>query len=184
MIISRIRYRILGPFRSDTRGVAAVEFAFIMPIIVALWLGATELSFAVSTDRRIARAANGVADITARLRMVNDDIMDGIFEGGLAMTFPDGQNGEVEIVASSIEIDADGGTSVRKSWVTDGGTALASGAAVDIGDGLAIPGEGGCAIVATATLTKPVFLLPKLFGETRTHTHTFAYRTRSGVCLG
>jgi Flp pilus assembly protein TadG len=41
-------------FARDRRGVSAVEFALLAPIMVALYLGCVEVSDAVSADRKVS----------------------------------------------------------------------------------------------------------------------------------
>ncbi len=49
--------------RHDTRGVAAVEFALLLPVLVALFFGAVELSNLLIADSRLRNAAASVADL-------------------------------------------------------------------------------------------------------------------------
>ncbi len=50
----------------DNRGVAAVEFALILPIMFFLFVGTIEFSQALSVDRRVTQAASSTADLIAR----------------------------------------------------------------------------------------------------------------------
>ncbi len=58
--------RFLGRLRSDNRGIAAVEFALIVPIMFFLLVGAVEFSQALTVDRRVTQAASSTADLVAR----------------------------------------------------------------------------------------------------------------------
>jgi Flp pilus assembly protein TadG len=53
-------------WRGDKRGVAAVEFAFIVPIMFTMFVGAVELSQAIIVDRRVTQVASSMADLVAR----------------------------------------------------------------------------------------------------------------------
>lgn len=53
-------------WRDDRKGVAAIEFAFIVPIMFFMFVGAVELSQAVTVDRRVTQVASSVADLVAR----------------------------------------------------------------------------------------------------------------------
>jgi Flp pilus assembly protein TadG len=57
---------MLGRLGRDTRGVAAVEFAMIVPIMFFLLVGAVEFSQALTVDRRVTQAASSTADLIAR----------------------------------------------------------------------------------------------------------------------
>ncbi|MFZ8477813.1 TadE/TadG family type IV pilus assembly protein, partial [Staphylococcus aureus] len=50
----------------NERGAAAVEFAFIAPIVSTMFIGAVELSQVLTVDRRAAQVATTMADLVAR----------------------------------------------------------------------------------------------------------------------
>jgi Flp pilus assembly protein TadG len=52
--------------RGDEAGVAAVEFAMIVPIMFLLLVGAVEFSQALTVDRRVTQSASSTADLIAR----------------------------------------------------------------------------------------------------------------------
>ena len=58
--------RRLSQLRRDQRGVAAIEFAMIVPIMFFLFVGAIEFSQALTVDRRITQSASSSADLIAR----------------------------------------------------------------------------------------------------------------------
>lgn len=53
-------------FKRDRSGIAAVEFAMIMPVLFALMVGTVEFSQALTVDRRVTQAASSTADLIAR----------------------------------------------------------------------------------------------------------------------
>lgn len=74
---------IVGPVRNFwrcVRGVAAVEFGFIAPIMLIMLLGAVEVTRAVSIDRRFALVASTIADLVAREEQLSADDVDAIYE--------------------------------------------------------------------------------------------------------
>jgi len=50
----------------DVRGVAAVEFAYLVPLILLMFAGTVEVSRAVSIDRRLGQATAMIADLIGR----------------------------------------------------------------------------------------------------------------------
>jgi Flp pilus assembly protein TadG len=52
--------------RGDKRGVAAVEFAMIVPVMFFLFVGSIEFSQALTVDRRVTQSASSSADLIAR----------------------------------------------------------------------------------------------------------------------
>lgn len=53
-------------FRDSRDGVAAVEFAMIVPVMFMLFVGSIEFSQALTVDRRVAQSASSSADLIAR----------------------------------------------------------------------------------------------------------------------
>jgi Flp pilus assembly protein TadG len=58
--------RTLREFRDRTEGVAAVEFALILPIMALMFIGSVEMSQAVSIDRRSSQVAASTSDLVGR----------------------------------------------------------------------------------------------------------------------
>ena len=56
----------LRGFRADARGVAAIEFAMILPLMLALYMGVLELSMGYQASRKVSLFARTVADITSQ----------------------------------------------------------------------------------------------------------------------
>ena len=54
-------------FRRKEDGVAAVEFALILPIMAMMFIGAVEMSWAVGVDRRVSQVAGATGDLVARV---------------------------------------------------------------------------------------------------------------------
>lgn len=52
--------------RRDKSGVAAIEFAMIVPIMLMLFFGTVEFSQALTVDRRVAQVASTMADLVAQ----------------------------------------------------------------------------------------------------------------------
>ncbi len=55
-----------GLFLRDGKGVAAVEFAFLVPVIILLYVGAGELSEAVMTSRKVETLSRTIVDLTSQ----------------------------------------------------------------------------------------------------------------------
>ena len=63
---------LLRGFRDDCRGVIAVEFAMIAPVMLVLFFGVLEFSSAVAVDRKVALAARTLSDLTSQSAAVAD----------------------------------------------------------------------------------------------------------------
>lgn len=91
----------------DQRGVSAVEFALIAPVMVALYLGAAEMTMALNADRKVTGAANTVADLVAQDDFISDDELTDIYAAGDAILFPNDPT-ELALRITSVRMDADG----------------------------------------------------------------------------
>lgn len=57
--------RMIRRFGRDRRGVSAVEFAFIAPVMIGLYLGCVEISDGAAVDRKVSLVAGALANLTA-----------------------------------------------------------------------------------------------------------------------
>jgi Flp pilus assembly protein TadG len=67
--LRRLRTRC-GLF-NDERGVSAVEFALILPVMMVLFLAGVEITKAININRKVTLAASTLADLVARTDKVN-----------------------------------------------------------------------------------------------------------------
>lgn len=72
---------MLRRFVGETRGIAAIEFAFIAPIMVFLFFATVEGSSALSESRRAAQAANTLADLVAQEIEIDAPTLSDLFAG-------------------------------------------------------------------------------------------------------
>lgn len=56
----------LRALRRDRRGLALIEFAMILPILLILYLGSVQLQDGISCNRKVTIATRGVADLIAQ----------------------------------------------------------------------------------------------------------------------
>ncbi len=89
----------------DERGVSAVEFAMILPLMVTLYLGGVEVSQGISIDRKVTLAARTVADLTTQVTSVTTTDLTDILKASSAVLAPYPiSNAKVSL--ASIKIDA------------------------------------------------------------------------------
>src|SRR5947209_1264754 len=82
--------------RRDQRGVAAIEFALVLPFMLTLYLGVVELSKGYMASQRMTLVARTLADITAQQQQlqtggttnITDTIMSNIFGASSAIMAP------------------------------------------------------------------------------------------------
>ena len=93
-------------FRHDVRGVSALEFALIAPIMVAMYLGAAEMTMAMTADRKVTGAATAIADLVAQDDFITNAELADIYAAGDAIMFPNDASG-LSIRITSIRMDID-----------------------------------------------------------------------------
>ena len=122
---------------ADQRGLAAVEFALILPIMLALLFGAVELGDALTIDRKVNLVTSTLADLVAQTKTITDTDMANIFSAATAIMTPYGTT-SLKMKVSGINIDANSNATV--SWgYAQNDTALAKGSSVTVPAALAQP---------------------------------------------
>jgi Flp pilus assembly protein TadG len=108
----------------NRRGVAAVEFAFVLPVMLLIYFGIVEVGQGVMIQRKVTNLTRAIGDLTAQTRSatISDAEMTGVFDaaGTIMMPFTSVTPG---MVVSSIVIDD--GRVARVCWSSQptGGTA-------------------------------------------------------------
>ena len=125
-----LRLRHFVPSRD---GVAAVEFAMVLPVMVLMYLGMTELTFAVNTDRKITLLSRTLADLTGRATSVNTTDMDTIFNAASSVMAPYSSD-QAKLTVSSIVVK-DTGTKDQNGLLEHGARPGQSGWACEGLDG-------------------------------------------------
>ena len=81
--------RSLAALASDRRGVAAVEFALIAPVLLALYFVTMEVSQAIETNKKVSRVGSMVADlVTQQSTEIPRSELEAIMEIGVAILQP------------------------------------------------------------------------------------------------
>jgi Flp pilus assembly protein TadG len=78
----------IGRFRRDGRGVAAIEFALILPFMAILYFGAIEVSLLIGADRKVTETASALADLVARTDTIDATGMSNVFDASRALFEP------------------------------------------------------------------------------------------------
>jgi Flp pilus assembly protein TadG len=73
---------------ADTRGVAAIEFAMLMPIMLVVFFGTIQVSTAVAVDRKVSLTARTLSDLISQAQGVTDTDFSNAFNTTLAMMSP------------------------------------------------------------------------------------------------
>ncbi len=121
----------------DRRGVSAVEFALIAPVMIVILFGTIEVSLLLTADRKVTQATSAVADLVAQDDVITaDEILD-IFTASSAIMQPYDTAG-LQMRVTSVLMDVDGAIAV--GWSEGQGmTPLAPGSSVSVPAGILQP---------------------------------------------
>jgi Flp pilus assembly protein TadG len=86
-ILSRVRRRTVDML-ADCRGIAATEFAVIVPIMLVMFFGTVEFSSGIAVDAKVTLMARTLSDITSRSTSVTDSDMTIFFAASAAIMSP------------------------------------------------------------------------------------------------
>ena len=121
-MVSRIQ-RALRNLAQDTRGMSAVEFALILPIMITMYIGAVEFSDALTVNRRVTAVASTAADLTAQAEQVTSGDVSDIFSAATSILAPYSTT-PISIVLTSVVADGQNATTVEWSCSLQGSPRL------------------------------------------------------------
>jgi Flp pilus assembly protein TadG len=96
--------RHAAALRSNCSGLAAVEFAMIIPLMAVLLVGTNEFSAGVAIDRKVTILARTLSDLTSQNTSVDDAKLTNFFKAGTAILTPY-SSAEVEGTISELWIN-------------------------------------------------------------------------------
>jgi Flp pilus assembly protein TadG len=131
-LLSRLR-----AFARAERGMAAVEFAAILPFMLTAYLGGVEVSTGVALDRKVAITTRAVADLASRYTTIKNADMSTILGATSAIIQPYA-SAPLAVTVSQVSVDANGNATVAWSDSLNG-TARAVGSPVTLPGTLATP---------------------------------------------
>lgn len=120
---------IAARFGRSRDGVAAVEFALILPAMILMYLGLTELSIGYGTNQKLTLLSRGLADLTARTTSVGTNEITSIFAAATSVLQPY-SSAPASMVLTSVTVVLDGATKLPIGTVDWSCAKLASGAPI------------------------------------------------------
>lgn len=128
--------RSLATLPHDSRGVAATEFALIVPMMLVMFFGTVEVSSGVAVNRKITLVARTLSDLTSQSTKVQDADVTDFFAASKGIMWPYASS---PIKATISELYIDPTTSVaRVQWskASGGASPRAVGDTVSVPPGL------------------------------------------------
>jgi Flp pilus assembly protein TadG len=169
--------KLLGRFGGDRRGVSAVEFALLAPVMITLYFGCVEISDGVAADRKVSLTAAALANLAAQPSTISAADMTNILAASSAIIAPY-DSSKLKITVTCLNIDANKNAKVKWS-ATKNGVARATGSsytfdastsALDVANSQLILAEAtyaytpivGMVITGTITLSDQMFMSPRI----------------------
>lgn len=134
----------LNRLRRDTRGVAAIEFAFVVPILLGLYFVTMEVSQGIEANKKTGRIASMVADLVTQQQRVVKSEVDAMMRIGEAVIQPYNRTSP-SIYVTAIQVTNEPTPKVQVAWSRKlvGGAAskhLNAGTTTTIPDSLKVAG--------------------------------------------
>jgi len=80
--------RAAADMLADRRGIAATEFAVIVPIMLVMFFGTVEFSSGVAVDRKVTLMARTLSDLTSQSTSVTDSDLTNFFAASAGIMTP------------------------------------------------------------------------------------------------
>jgi len=145
--------KLVRHIAGDERGNATVDFAFLLPIMLMLFIGVVEVTNLLRLDRKVVAAAQTVADLVTQRREVSDAQLGDILTAAELIFEPYPATAH-SVGIAGVRYDADtGNPTVDWSKSKNGGSVPN---ALTLAEGMGAPGEG-IVIVRVAYNYTPVF---------------------------
>jgi Flp pilus assembly protein TadG len=169
-----IRHRF-AQLQNDERGVSAVEFALLLPLMLTLYLGCVEISQAISADRKVTLTSRTVADLVSQLSTIDKNGVTDVLKASSSVMAPF-KTTTLKVTVTSVKIDSAGNATVAWSESLDGTVVHAPGDTVTLPTALKIANSTviwaesshdytpaiGYIITGPLTLNDKLYMAPRL----------------------
>lgn len=172
-----IRPRLAGCLLAFARargGVAAVEFALLVPVLLLLYLGGYEVTQAMSAYRKLTDTTTELANIVSQYAVMSYSDVTSVFNASAQIMSPRSAS-NLTIVLSEVSTDANNNPTVTWSLAYNGASPLNAGSKVVMPAGLAMASTSyvlvqttylytpvlGAAYVRPVSMHSSIFMLPR-----------------------
>jgi Flp pilus assembly protein TadG len=162
--------RLIG----DERGVSAVEFAMLLPLMLTLYLGAVETSQGIGAGRKVTLTARTICDLVSQVQSVGNADMTNALNAASSVMVPFPVS-NLKVTVSSVKIDANGKATIDWSDSLNGtarskGSTVTLPAALNVANSYLIWSEVqysykpviGYVVTGTLTLKDQIYMRPRL----------------------
>jgi Flp pilus assembly protein TadG len=164
--------RSIALFRDDRRGLAAVEFAMILPVMLLLFFGTVEFSSGVAVDRKVTLMARTLSDLTSQSPSVADTDLVNFFSASVGIMTPyDATPTKAQL--SEVYVDS---TKIAKVKWTKAATIAAGATQATLSTSTRTNGQDVTSVIPSALLIPNTFLI---FSEVN-----YTYKPAVGYVMG
>ncbi len=170
-----IKKRWFKRLARDQRGVSAVEFALLAPLMIGLYLGCAEISDGVAADRKVSLIAAAVANLTSQVTTISTSDMTNILAASSAIIVPYSST-NLKITVQCLNIDSNKNVTTKWTATLNGGvgTTTSVPSALQVASSQLILSQVsyaykptvGYTITGTLTLTDHMFMAPRISAPT------------------
>lgn len=153
--LSATLLRFVVALGHDRRGLAAVEFAFILPLMLVMFFGTVEFSSGVAVDRKVTLMARAASDLTSQATQVVDADLQNFFSASVGIMTPYDPS-PTKVTLSEIYVDTS--KIARIQW-SKSGTIAAGATQATVTASSRSQGDIVTSLVPTALLVGDTYLI-------------------------
>jgi Flp pilus assembly protein TadG len=99
----------------DRKGVAALEFALLVPLLLALYFVTMEVAQAIETNKKVGRVGSMVGDLVAQQQSMNKSELEAIMRIGESTLQPYNRS-KIDIEITAIEVTDEATPKIQVVW--------------------------------------------------------------------
>ncbi len=161
-----------------TDGMAAVEFAILAPLLVAMFLGSIELTDALDCKQKVTGMASTAADLIAQEKQVASTDISNVYSAINSIVYPYPTTGLKIVITSLVDNNAGGG---RVAWsCAQNATARTVNSTVTVPTGVITTGGSVILVEVTYPYTSTI---AKYLTSSTNMTSTFYARPRRSTTI-
>ena len=164
--------KLLHKFGVQSKGAIAIEFAFILPIMITMYFGVVEISHALAANRKVTMTTSTVGDLVAQFSAVGPNTMNGLVTAATEIMRPFNTSGTGQLKVNVYSIS----NTPANDWsYTPNGSCTSSTPTVPA----ALLASGGSVIVSRVCYDFDS-ILHRFFAGSTNFEDTFYLRPRQG----
>jgi Flp pilus assembly protein TadG len=177
----RASARLHRRFAASTRGVAAIEFALILPVLVVMFLAAVDAGRAIAIYMKVRAATYTLDAVTNQYTTIQSSDMSAIL-GATSVVLAPYTSSPAAVTISQIKVTSK--TKAKVNWsATQNGTALTQGASITVPTNFATCSSYPCYLIYGQVSYTYTPLFSYFVKTALTMSDTLYVTPRSSVCI-